>query len=134
MEIQLPEESGARPFSGIESSENTLRDRARFTGVAGVALAMLVCAAHAHAQGSDHGGVSAEARAALERGEWRTYAGTYASAKYSPLGQIDKSNASKLRVAWRAGSPDEALRRANPGIDPSWSNQGTPLMVGGTLM
>jgi quinoprotein glucose dehydrogenase len=78
-------------------------------------------------------GAAPESAAALARGEWPAYAGTYASAKYSPLDQIDKSNAGELRVAWRWTSPDQAFRQRSPDIDPSWTNQSTPLMVGGTL-
>lgn len=94
-------------------------------------FAIALAALPAHAQGI--AGTSAESQAALVRGEWRTYAGTYSSAKYSPLEQIDKSNAGELRVVWRSTSPDQALRRQHPNIDPSWTNQSTPLAVGGTL-
>ena len=38
--------------------------------------------------------------------EWRTYGGTYASARYSPLDQIDRTNVGQLHVAWRWRSPD----------------------------
>ncbi|MGH8673965.1 MAG: hypothetical protein ACREVG_06620, partial [Burkholderiales bacterium] len=48
--------------------------------------------------------------AALRRGEWPAYAGTYASAKYSPLDQIHAGNAASLQIAWRWKSPDAALR------------------------
>ena len=78
-------------------------------------------------------GTSRESAAALERGEWPTYAGTYASARYSPLDQITAANVGDLKVAWRWTSPDHALRAANAGIDPSWLHEGTPIMVGGVL-
>ncbi len=52
-------------------------------------------------------GSSPEATAALARGEWPAYAGTYASAKYSPLDQITRANVGTLRVAWRWESPDD---------------------------
>jgi quinoprotein glucose dehydrogenase len=71
--------------------------------------------------------------AALARGEWPAYAGTYASAKYSPLDQIRAANVSTLSVAWRWASPDGEVRRANPGIDPSFLHEATPLMIGGRL-
>jgi quinoprotein glucose dehydrogenase len=70
---------------------------------------------------------------ALSRGEWPTYAGTYAAARYSPLGQIDRTNAKDLRVVWRWKSPDHAIKDANPKIGPTRANESTPLMVGGTL-
>src|SRR5215510_5410367 len=71
--------------------------------------------------------------AALHRGEWPAYAGTYASAKYSPLDQINAANVGTLTVAWRWTSPDHAVRAATPGIDPSMIHQGTPIMVNGVL-
>jgi len=78
-------------------------------------------------------GASSETMAALARGEWPTYAGTYASARYSPLDQINATNAGDLKVAWRWTSPDHAVRSANASIDPSWLHEGTPIMVNGVL-
>jgi quinoprotein glucose dehydrogenase len=78
-------------------------------------------------------GVSTGPAAALARGEWPTYAGTYASAKYSPLDQITAANVGTLRIAWRWTSPDHAVRAANAGIDPSFVHQGTPIMINGVL-
>jgi quinoprotein glucose dehydrogenase len=75
----------------------------------------------------------AEAMAALLRGEWPAYGGTYASAKYSPLDQINAANVATLTIAWRWTSPDHAIRATTPGIDPSMIHQGTPIMVNGVL-
>src|SRR5262245_64047245 len=50
---------------------------------------------------------------ALLRGEWPAYAGTYAAARYSPLTQIDSTNAKDLRVVWRWKSPDHAIKDSN---------------------
>jgi glucose dehydrogenase len=47
------------------------------------------------------------------RGEWPAYAGTYASAKYSPLDQITAAKIAALTVAWRWVSPDQAVRTAH---------------------
>ena len=66
-------------------------------------------------------------------GEWPAYAGTYAAARYSPLTQIDRTNARNLHVAWRWKSPDQAIKDANPKVGPSFANELTPLMVGGML-
>jgi quinoprotein glucose dehydrogenase len=63
--------------------------------------------------------------------DWPAYAGTYASARYSPLDQINATNAGDLKVAWRWTSPDHAVRAANANIDPSWLHEGTPIMVNG---
>jgi quinoprotein glucose dehydrogenase len=43
-------------------------------------------------------GALPDSTAASSRGEWPAYAGTYAAARYSPLAQIDRSNAKDLRV------------------------------------
>ncbi len=78
-------------------------------------------------------GASRSSESALARGEWPTYAGTYASAKYSPLDQINAANAPSLRIAWRWTSPDQAVRAARNDIDPSFLHEGTPIMVNGVL-
>jgi quinoprotein glucose dehydrogenase len=64
--------------------------------------------------------------------EWRTYGGTYASARYSPLAQIDRDNVGQLRVAWRWRSPDHDVLAREPLIE-TFVNEGTPLMVAGVL-
>src|ERR1043166_3343125 len=61
-------------------------------------------------------GALPESAAALARGEWPAYAGTYASARYSPLTQIDRGNARDLQIAWRWKSPDQAVRDADASI------------------
>src|SRR4029077_11051659 len=78
-------------------------------------------------------GAKAESSNALARGEWPAYAGTYAAARYSPLTQIDRSNAKDLHVVWRWKSPDMAIKEANPKVGPTRANESTPLMVGGVL-
>jgi len=99
-------------------------------------------------------------RGAPSTGEWPTYGGDLGSTKYSPLAQIDRSNFSSLKVAWRWQSPDgflsvttdgggewfadsklvfEELNRRDPnrwrdGAPPTLSNfKATPLMVDGVL-
>jgi quinoprotein glucose dehydrogenase len=64
--------------------------------------------------------------------EWTHYAGNAASQKYSPLDRISADNVSRLRVAWRWTSPDNALVEQSPLLRPGMY-QDTPLMVGGTL-
>ena len=46
--------------------------------------------------------------ASLQRGEWPAYAGTYAAARYSPLAQIDRSNAKDLRIVWNRRAQRDA--------------------------
>jgi quinoprotein glucose dehydrogenase len=78
-------------------------------------------------------GAQAESATALAGGEWPAYAGTYAAARYSPLAQIDRTNAKDLHIAWRWKSPDQAIKDAHPDVGPSRANESTPLMIGGTL-
>jgi quinoprotein glucose dehydrogenase len=70
---------------------------------------------------------------ALVRGEWPAYAGTYAAARYSPLAQIDSTNAKDLRVVWRWKSPDHAIKDGNPKVGPTRFNESTLLKIGDTL-
>jgi quinoprotein glucose dehydrogenase len=65
-------------------------------------------------------------------GEWPTYGGTYANARYSPLDQITPDNVSRLRIAWRWTSPDHALMDRDPPLE-TYLNEGTPIMVEGVL-
>src|SRR5882757_4364494 len=97
----------------------------------GFALALLGAPAALRAQPIP--GAQAESTNALAQGEWPAYAGSYASARYSPLSQIDRSNAKDLHVAWRWKSPDMAIKAANPKVGPSRANESTPLMVGEVL-
>jgi quinoprotein glucose dehydrogenase len=93
-------------------------------------------------------------------GEWSTYGGDLASSKYSPLDQITRDNFSKLKIVWRAKTPDASLSMTTPGgaewtstpgaifaeltkLNPQrWRDgtppltgnfKATPLMVGGSL-
>src|SRR5215468_6008331 len=98
------------------------------------AISLTVCtltAAAVHAQTIP--GALPNSSDALMRGEWPAYAGTYAASRYSPLAQIDRTNARDLHIAWRWKSPDMALREGNSNIGPSFANESTPLMVGGVL-
>src|ERR1051326_6601741 len=71
-----------------ETGEATLRP----TGSRLLAtLVLLIAPAAVDAQ--TIAGALPESAAALSRGEWPAYAGTYAAARYSPLTQIDRSNA-----------------------------------------
>ena len=101
--------------------------------VAAVAAMVVLVASLAPARAQKLPGASDAAMAALTRGEWPAYAGTYAAAKYSPLDQINASNVKDLEIAWRWTSADHALRAAKSGIDPSVMHEATPIMVGGVL-
>ena len=99
--------------------------------IVGIVLALLFTPAALNAQSIP--GALPESTAALSRGEWPAYAGTYAAARYSPLTQIDRGNAKDLHIAWRWKSPDHAIKDGNPKVAPSRANESTPLMVGGVL-
>jgi len=58
--------------------------------------------------------------------EWKTYGGDLASMRYSPLDQINASNFSKLRIAWRLSTDPFGPR-------PDVLYSATPLVVGGVL-
>ena len=103
----------------------------RLVTVTGLALALFATPAKLRAQSIP--GAIPESAKALSQGEWPAYAGTYASARYSPLTQIDRSNAKNLHIVWRWKSPDVAIHESNPAIGPSFANESTPLMIGGAL-
>jgi quinoprotein glucose dehydrogenase len=58
--------------------------------------------------------------------EWAFYGGNLASQRYSPLDQIDASNAGQLKIAWR-------FNTGNYGPRPELRNETTPLMIDGVL-
>jgi quinoprotein glucose dehydrogenase len=82
-----------------------------------VVLALLGAPCAANAQALP--GAEAESTKALARGEWPAYAGTHAAARYSPLAQINRTNAKNLHIAWRWKSPDQAIKDANPAAGPA---------------
>ncbi len=65
-------------------------------------------------------------------GEWRVYGGDQASTKYSPLTQINATNASQLKVVWRWKSPDADIVARHPGLT-VWKYEATPIMIAGVL-
>jgi quinoprotein glucose dehydrogenase len=103
----------------------------RLAATIGMAFALLNKPAALHAQAIP--GALPESAKALAQGEWPAYAGTYAASRYSPLTQIDSTNARNLHIAWRWKSPDMAIKEAKPAVGPSMANESTPLMIGGTL-
>ena len=59
-------------------------------------------------------------------GEWHVYGGDAAHTRYTPLDQIDASNASDLEIVWRWNA-------RNFGPNPFAQTQATPLMINGVL-
>jgi quinoprotein glucose dehydrogenase len=78
------------------------------------------------------GGVAA-AQQGAQRGEWTRYSGDPGSTKYAPLDQINKTNVSRLRVAWRRPSVDASLSSRVAGFAASNNFRSTPLMIDGVL-
>jgi quinoprotein glucose dehydrogenase len=76
---------------------------------------------------------SAQTPGAPATGEWRAYASTIASNKYSALDQINKNNVRNLRVAWRQSVTPMEIRRGLRAVTVPFNFEGTPLMVGGLL-
>ena len=89
--------------------------------LAGVGVAVVVSTAIATAQQGARGG------------EWSRYGGDAGTTKYSPLDQIDKANASRLRIAWRRPAVDPSITSKDPKLTYSGNFRATPLMVGGVL-
>lgn len=106
--------------------------RALMLGSGGVLL--LAACAHGSRVRESAGGVSADEAARKLAGEWPSYAGDGASTRYSPLDQIDATNADKLAIAWEWRSPDEGVIAANPdlGLAPG-EFQATPIFCDGRL-
>ena len=59
-------------------------------------------------------------------GEWRNYGGDLGNTHYSALDQINASNFSQLKIAWR-------FKTENLGPRPEFNFEGTPLMANGVL-
>ncbi len=78
--------------------------------------------------------VAAKPIPAAKPAEWRAYNGNYASARYSPLEQIDKDTIGTLHIAWRQSlTPDVPRDSGVKAPPPSSNNQTTPLMIGGLV-
>jgi len=86
-----------------------------------VAITIWVCTAVVAAQ---HG---------TKGGQWRSYNGDAGSTKYAPLDQINKTNVSKLHVAWRRPAVDPTLAAGDPKLRIAPNFRATPLMVDGVL-
>ena len=67
------------------------------------------------------------------RGEWTRYGGDPGSTKYAPLDQINKSNISQLRIAWRRPAVDPSISSRVPQFSYSNNFRSTPLMIDGVL-
>ncbi|MBZ5632072.1 MAG: hypothetical protein LAO55_03000 [Acidobacteriia bacterium] len=68
----------------------------------------------------------AGAQQGLSGADWRYISGDAGGTKYSPLAQIDASNVSKLKIAWR-------WKSENYGPRPDFNLEATPLAINGKL-
>src|SRR5690349_11968357 len=64
--------------------------------------------------------------------EWRFYSGDNGSRKYSPLDQINKSNVSSLRIAWRRPQVDASLLQGQQ-VRLLNNFRSTPIMANGVM-
>ena len=67
--------------------------------LAAFGIALIFSAMPAISRAQSIPGAIPESTKALSQGEWPAYAGTYAGARYSPLAQIDRTNAKNLHIA-----------------------------------
>jgi quinoprotein glucose dehydrogenase len=98
-----------------DEAMNERAHRRREHRAAALAVAALLAAAPAFAQ-----------LKGTENGDWRYWGGDERSSRYSPLAQVDASNAGKLEVAWR-------WYAANYGPEPDFIFRCTPIKVGNRL-
>src|ERR1044071_7707997 len=69
---------------------------------------------------------AAQGQPSTKNGEWPHYNGDMRGSRYSPLDQINASNFSSLRVAWR-------FKTDAFGPFPEYKLEGTPLMINGVI-
>src|SRR4029079_14154822 len=79
------------------------------------------------------GGTMGNAQQGARGGEWRYHSGDLGSTKYAALDQIDKTNVSRLRIAWRRPAVDASNRQRNPNLNYSHDFHATPILVDGAL-
>ena len=66
-------------------------------------------------------------------GDWRYYSGDAGSSKYSSLDQINRSNVSRLKIAWKHPGLDPELKANVRGLTAGNYYRATPLAIGGRL-
>ena len=94
------------------------------------ALALVLAVEPAAPQAGSSAARSGGGPRGAQNGEWPTYHGDLYATQYAPLDQINKDNVSKLAIAWKWDSPDNAI--AGKKFQP-WVFKSTPLMIGGKL-
>jgi quinoprotein glucose dehydrogenase len=76
---------------------------------------------------------STNAQQGAKGGEWRYHGGDLGSTKYSSLDQINKTNVSQLRIAWRRPAVDTSILQQKPGLNYSHDFRSTPIMIDGVM-
>jgi quinoprotein glucose dehydrogenase len=66
-------------------------------------------------------------------GQWPRHWGDAGATKYSPLDQINSSNVSQLRIAWRRPGVDASITAKAPDVAYASNFRPTPLMIDGVL-
>ena len=75
----------------------------------------------------------ADAQKGSKVDDWRYHGGDLGSTKYSPLDQINKTNVSRLKIAWRRPAVDASILKQRPGLTYSRDFHSTPIMVDGVM-
>lgn len=78
-------------------------------------------------------GASFAASAQSAGSEWSYFGGSKRFDRYSPLGQIDKGNVSRLQPLWTRPGLDASIKDAFPDLTPSGYLRGTPILINGVL-
>jgi quinoprotein glucose dehydrogenase len=78
-------------------------------------------------------GPAGAAQRGASGGEWTRYGADAGSTRYAPFDQIDRTNASRLRIAWRRPGVDPSISDRDSELTYSGNFRATPLMIGGVL-
>jgi len=98
-----------------------MTDRTGQCGWAAVALTWLMASSAALAQ------------TGTENGQWRSFGGDNAASRYAPLDQINKTNVTRLGIAWRRPALDSSILEIAPRLRAERTFRATPLMINGVL-
>jgi quinoprotein glucose dehydrogenase len=76
---------------------------------------------------------SSNGQQGARNGQWSYHGGDLGSTRYSSLDQINKTNVSRLRIAWRRPAVDASILRQRPGLNYARDFRSVPIMVDGVL-
>src|SRR5262245_24123663 len=121
-EIQSLSVADCRPFLK-ESGQPRAKGLGRFLIIQGIAGLVVIGGLGGCLPTLRHDPVTA--------GEWPSYGNDVGGTRYSPLGQIDRGNVGRLRVAWTYRTGEAGA--VSPGGFGFTAFEATPLMIDGTL-